>query len=36
VAELQWDGHDIKCKAIGHELCRKLATAFKQALEDMG
>ena len=36
VAELQWDGHDIKCKAIGYELCRKLATAFKQALEDMG
>ena len=36
VAELQWDGHDIKCKAIGYELCGKLATAFKQALEDMG
>jgi hypothetical protein len=36
VAELQWDGHNIKCKAIDYELCRTLATAFKQALEDMG
>jgi hypothetical protein len=35
VAELQWDGHDFKCKEVGFETRRELATKFKQALEDM-
>ena len=35
VSQVKWDGHDIKCRAIGYELGRKLATAFKQALEHL-
>jgi hypothetical protein len=35
VAEVQWDGHDLKCRAIAFDVRKQLSAAFKQALEDM-
>lgn len=35
VAEVQWDGHDFKCRAIAFDVRQQLSAAFKQALEDM-
>lgn len=33
VAELKWDGRDLKCKTLDFETRRELGVAFRQALE---
>jgi hypothetical protein len=35
VAEMKWDGSDLKCRALDFETRRELAIAFKQAIEDL-
>ena len=35
VAEVRWDGTELKCKALDYETRSELGKAFRQAIEDM-